>query len=348
MPHSLQTIARVRHPPVNLCTSKARLWTRWACVLLTVGGVLGGAPGGVGVDRSWGRAVGGLGQGVASGLGRRSAHEKAAVEPIDDHLDNLVPMTTLLTAATSSARELERASSPAKATRLAILKARATVVDEATAASSTTRTTKTSKSDTLIVSSTSHNALDQAATAAATVTVSASATSSSTSSSTSTKSAAGAVTAVPSGYSVPGAFDSTLGTNFTSTACPSFFQTFLADPDFIACAPFSLLLATSSAFFKAQQSPDVLLPFVMNATCTVNQTACSAIMDDYATQIRAASTCGPDLTKRNPLVVEALSGFQNYNMMYDAGCLQNNETGKVSDNVVVAIKGWMLHGELTG
>jgi len=38
------------------------------------------------------------------------------------------------------------------------------------------------------------------------------------------------------------------GSNFTSTTCPQFMRTFLADPGFQACVPFSLLLYTSAAF----------------------------------------------------------------------------------------------------
>jgi hypothetical protein len=48
-------------------------------------------------------------------------------------------------------------------------------------------------------------------------------------------------TSVPANFQLPTAFDSTLGVNFYSTACPSFFATFLALPRFTACAPFSLV-----------------------------------------------------------------------------------------------------------
>ena len=38
------------------------------------------------------------------------------------------------------------------------------------------------------------------------------------------------------------------GSNFTTTTCPTFMRTFLADPGFRACVPFSLLLYTSVDF----------------------------------------------------------------------------------------------------
>jgi hypothetical protein len=40
----------------------------------------------------------------------------------------------------------------------------------------------------------------------------------------------------------PQAFDSSIGTNFTSQSCPRFFKTFLSDKEFKSCYPFSLLL----------------------------------------------------------------------------------------------------------
>ncbi|KAL8283322.1 hypothetical protein RQP46_005732 [Phenoliferia psychrophenolica] len=121
---------------------------------------------------------------------------------------------------------------------------------------------------------------------------------------------------------------STLGNSFTSTACPSFFQNFLADPTFIACAPFSLLLSTSSAFFTAEKSPTVLLPYVLDATCAPAADTCQATMDALATEVRLESTCGKDLALGNALAVEALMGFQNYALMRQAGCQKSNTTGQ--------------------
>ncbi|KAK4703428.1 hypothetical protein P7C70_g2793, partial [Phenoliferia sp. Uapishka_3] len=162
-----------------------------------------------------------------------------------------------------------------------------------------------------------------AALTAQSVSLSATATASSTAFATNAS-----ITAVPANYKIPQAFDSTLGTAFSSTACPSFFANFLADPTFLACAPFSLLLSTSTAFFTAEKSPSSLLPYVLNATCTPDVDICSAKMASLATQIRLPSTCGPDLALSNALAVEALMGFQNYDMMRQAGCQKSNTTGE--------------------
>jgi hypothetical protein len=44
------------------------------------------------------------------------------------------------------------------------------------------------------------------------------------------------------------------GSNFTTTTCPQFMRTFLADPSFRACVPFSLLLYTSVGFTQLTRS----------------------------------------------------------------------------------------------
>ncbi|GAA5840297.1 hypothetical protein JCM3766R1_001450 [Sporobolomyces carnicolor] len=133
-------------------------------------------------------------------------------------------------------------------------------------------------------------------------------------------------TAVPDGYTLPQPFDSTLGTNFSSTACPSFFATFLADPEFIACAPFSLLLGTSSGFFQAQRSPYALLPHVLDASCAASSDSCAALMDKYARDMKLQNTCGQDLARGNALAQEALEGFRNYRLYREVGCQRDNTT----------------------
>jgi hypothetical protein len=50
---------------------------------------------------------------------------------------------------------------------------------------------------------------------------------------------------------LPQPFDTSLGNNFTSTACPTYFTKFLADSTFQQCYPFSLLLQVSISFSKS-------------------------------------------------------------------------------------------------
>jgi hypothetical protein len=51
-------------------------------------------------------------------------------------------------------------------------------------------------------------------------------------------------------------------------------------------------------------------------------------MSQLATNIKRQNACGPDLNKGNPLVTEALQGFQNYNLLREAGCQRNAETNQ--------------------
>ena len=72
-----------------------------------------------------------------------------------------------------------------------------------------------------------------------------------------------AAAANTSPITIPKPFDtaqlSGSGSNFTSTTCPQFMRTFLADPGFQACVPFSLLLYTSAAFITLTREVFFLL-----------------------------------------------------------------------------------------
>ncbi|PNS21456.1 Checkpoint serine/threonine-protein kinase BUB1 [Sphaceloma murrayae] len=129
---------------------------------------------------------------------------------------------------------------------------------------------------------------------------------------------------------LPTPFDTTLGNNFTSSQCLPFFQSFLSNATFNACLPFSLLLQTSSGFFQALRSP-ALLTRTLDATCNVNVTDCSLLMSTLNTQLRTSQICGPDLSRQNPVVVQAASGFAAYDTLYRAACLQSR-TATVSSS----------------
>jgi hypothetical protein len=62
--------------------------------------------------------------------------------------------------------------------------------------------------------------------------------------------------------SIPQPFDTTnledTGSNFTSSSCPQFMRTFLADASFRACVPFSMLLYNSADFIALTRT--VLYP----------------------------------------------------------------------------------------
>lgn len=149
-------------------------------------------------------------------------------------------------------------------------------------------------------------------------------------------------TATPSSAAaLPMPFDTSLGNNFTSPSCPTFFHDFLNNSTFVSCLPFSLLLQvccltdelslvtfadtikTSSAFFTVSRSPAQLTQ-TLGATCDVNFDQCSALMSSLATQIQTDNNCGEDLQLRNPVVLQAYNGFLAYQPLYHAGCLTDS------------------------
>ncbi|KAF2719146.1 hypothetical protein K431DRAFT_191664, partial [Polychaeton citri CBS 116435] len=128
----------------------------------------------------------------------------------------------------------------------------------------------------------------------------------------------------PTQSPLPRPFDSSLGNNFTSPACPAFFNDFLSNPSFQACLPFSLLLQTSNSFFAASRSL-VTLTHTLDATCNVNFTECSALMASLAQEIQSDDTCGEDLEMQNPMVQQAYNGFVAYEPLYQAGCYSDHD-----------------------
>jgi len=49
-------------------------------------------------------------------------------------------------------------------------------------------------------------------------------------------------------------------------------------------------------------------------------------MDAIATKLVQPDICGQDLKAQNPLVLQALTGLQNYYLYYGAGCLKDDVT----------------------
>ncbi|KAI9886711.1 MAG: hypothetical protein M1823_001487 [Watsoniomyces obsoletus] len=125
-----------------------------------------------------------------------------------------------------------------------------------------------------------------------------------------------------SGSPLPSVFDTSLGANFTSNACPEFFRQFLANAEFRNCLPFSLLLQNSNSFFQASKSV-VRVTQTLDATCNVNLDSCSGLMSRLASDIRRDNNCGQDLRDQNPVVVQAYNGMIAYQPLYQAGCLKS-------------------------
>ncbi len=161
-----------------------------------------------------------------------------------------------------------------------------------------------------------------------TITESASATS--TGNATLTGNASGSIetassTAGPSSP-LPSPFDTSLGSNFTSQACPTFFHNFLNNATFKDCHPTSLLLQNSNSFFKTSRSA-VLLSRALDASCSASLAQCSPLMASLASQLIQDSNCGQDYRNENAIVTQAHAGLISYEPLYRATCLKNSATG---------------------
>ncbi|OCT48677.1 hypothetical protein CLCR_04938 [Cladophialophora carrionii] len=128
---------------------------------------------------------------------------------------------------------------------------------------------------------------------------------------------------------LPTPFDTSLGSNFTSSSCPQFFSTFLSNATFQACVPVSLLLQNSNSFFRAQRSVP-LLTQTLDAACTAPLAICSPLMASLAAQLIDDANCGDDYNQQNPLVVQAHAGLVAYEPVYRATCLKD-DSGTTQD-----------------
>ncbi|RMZ78078.1 hypothetical protein DV737_g4046, partial [Chaetothyriales sp. CBS 132003] len=121
--------------------------------------------------------------------------------------------------------------------------------------------------------------------------------------------------------SLPVPFDSSIGSNFTSSSCPAFFTTFLSNTTFLSCLPVSLLLQNSLAFFNAQRSATVLSE-VLDVACTAPLSVCSPLMTSLANQLLDSSNCAADFKREQPLVIQAFNGLVAYEPIFKATCLK--------------------------
>lgn len=126
---------------------------------------------------------------------------------------------------------------------------------------------------------------------------------------------------------LPVPFDTSLGNNFTNSACPQYFSKFLADSTFLSCLPISLLLQNSMSFFQAARSTS-LLEKTLDTSCAASLAVCSPLMDKFASELISSTNCQDDYQKQNPLVIQAYSGLKAYEPLYQSTCLKDKTTNK--------------------
>ncbi|EXJ78075.1 hypothetical protein A1O3_09236 [Capronia epimyces CBS 606.96] len=125
---------------------------------------------------------------------------------------------------------------------------------------------------------------------------------------------------------LPSPFDTSIGSNFTDSACPQFFSDFLNNATFQSCVPVSLLLQNSNSFFRAERSP-TLLGQTLDSACNAPLAICSPLLTNIAAQLIDAANCGQDYKRQNPLVSQAYAGLIAYEPIYRATCLRDANTG---------------------
>ena len=81
-------------------------------------------------------------------------------------------------------------------------------------------------------------------------------------------------------------------------------------PSVAACKPVSLLLTSSSAFFKAERNASLLLPPILAQACSPVPANCTATMTTIATALADQSNCGADLALGQPSVQIAYDGLK--------------------------------------
>ncbi|RDW83317.1 hypothetical protein BP5796_04808 [Coleophoma crateriformis] len=148
---------------------------------------------------------------------------------------------------------------------------------------------------------------------------------SSSASSTASSTAAVATATASTTTTLPTPFDSGFSNNITDS-CSTFMNSFLNDATFKTCLPFSLLLQSSNSFFQVEKSL-VRTTQLLDYTCSANVTACTTYTTSLAANVSNSENCGSDLRNQNPLVIQALVGLQSYQVMYQASCLKNSDTG---------------------
>ncbi|KAL2201008.1 hypothetical protein P885DRAFT_65309 [Corynascus similis CBS 632.67] len=121
-------------------------------------------------------------------------------------------------------------------------------------------------------------------------------------------------------------YDFTPGPNGEASPCPTFIQSFLADPTFEACYPLSMLFDSSRSFFDAQRSL-VGITRTLDATCAANATLCTSYLNQLAQNLTAPENCGTDFELGQSTVVDIYNAMIAYAPIYSTGCLRDPDTG---------------------
>ncbi|KAK0621492.1 hypothetical protein B0T17DRAFT_494094 [Bombardia bombarda] len=143
-------------------------------------------------------------------------------------------------------------------------------------------------------------------------------------SSKSSSSVAPSPTAEPS--PLPSPLDGSLSSNFTTSSCPAFINSFLADPTFQQCYPFSLLLEGGSRSLFTAYKSIVSITQVLDASCAANVTLCNNYFQGLVQKLTTTDNCAADYNLGNPVVVQTYVALKAYAPTYTATCTKDPES----------------------
>lgn len=129
---------------------------------------------------------------------------------------------------------------------------------------------------------------------------------------------------------LPSPLDGSISANFSNSGsgtnnCPAFINSFLSNPTFQQCYPFSMLLQGSQSFFEAEKSL-VSITQVLDASCSANVTSCNVYLTQLAKNLTDSANCGTDYQLGNQVVVQSYLAMLSYQTLYRASCLKSQGT----------------------
>lgn len=136
----------------------------------------------------------------------------------------------------------------------------------------------------------------------------------------------------------PTPFDTSLGQNFTSKACPNFITSHLSSttsstsPAYQNCHPLSLLLRDSNSFFSNTLRSAPETSHFLDTACEASATSCARKLRELAGELVRKEHCGEDYEKGNPVVVDAYVDLVAYEAVYRASCLKDPGPGNGTSN----------------
>ncbi|KEY69652.1 hypothetical protein S7711_07691 [Stachybotrys chartarum IBT 7711] len=133
----------------------------------------------------------------------------------------------------------------------------------------------------------------------------------------------------PTPSPLPQPFDDSIPSDFRlegeDNSCPSFMTNLLADPTFQECYPLSMMLMSSTAFFRAQQNLFSIVR-VLDETCRADVAYCANYLGEVARNLTAEENCRAEYQANHSLTMLAYNGTRTYEMLYAATCLQDPDT----------------------